>query len=70
MRETPSLIGQARRTAGGRVQPIEVAVIGTGWCGALRAEAYSKHPLVEGLRRAEIRPEREKPLVHGLPLRS
>jgi predicted dehydrogenase len=40
------------------VQPIEVAVIGTGWCGALRAQACAKHPLVEGLHLAEIRPER------------
>jgi predicted dehydrogenase len=40
------------------VQPIEVAVIGTGWCGGLRAEACSKHPLVKGLHLAEIRPER------------
>lgn len=40
------------------MQPIEVAVIGTGWCGGLRAEACSKHPLVKGLHLAEIRPER------------
>jgi predicted dehydrogenase len=40
------------------VQPIEVAVIGTGWCGGLRAQACSKHPLVQGPHLAEIRPER------------
>jgi predicted dehydrogenase len=40
------------------VQPIEVAVIGTGWCGGLRAEACAQHPLVKGLHLAEIRPER------------
>jgi predicted dehydrogenase len=35
-----------------------VAVIGTGWCGGIRAETCAAHPLVESLHVAEIRPER------------
>lgn len=37
---------------------IEAAVIGTGWCGGIRAEALAKHPLVSRLHIAENRPER------------
>jgi predicted dehydrogenase len=37
---------------------IEVAVIGTGWCGGIRAETAAGHPLVSGLHVAETRPER------------
>ena len=36
------------------MKPIEVAVIGTGWCGGIRAETLAKHPLVKGLHLAEI----------------
>src|SRR5688572_952460 len=35
------------------MKPIEVAVIGTGWCGGIRAETLAKHPLVKGLHLAE-----------------
>jgi len=37
---------------------IEAGVIGTGWCGGIRAETLARHPLVSGLHIAEIRPER------------
>ena len=37
---------------------IGVAVIGTGWCGGIRAETCAANPLVESLYLAEIRPER------------
>ncbi len=40
------------------MKPIEVAVIGTGWCGGIRAETLAAHPLVKGLHLAEIREER------------
>ena len=40
--------------------PIEVAVVGTGWCGGIRAETLAAHPLVKALHIAEIRPERLK----------
>jgi len=40
------------------MNPIAVAVIGTGWCGGIRAEALAAHPLVSSLHIAEVRPER------------
>ncbi|MEP3276635.1 MAG: Gfo/Idh/MocA family oxidoreductase [Stappiaceae bacterium] len=36
----------------------EVAVIGTGWCGGIRAEALANSALVDALHICEIRPER------------
>jgi len=36
------------------MRPLEVAVIGTGWCGGIRAETLAAHPLVKGLHLAEI----------------
>lgn len=36
----------------------EVAVIGTGWCGGIRAESLAKSALVDKLHVCEIRPER------------
>jgi predicted dehydrogenase len=35
-----------------------VGVIGTGWCGGIRAETCATHPLVDGLHLAEVRAER------------
>src|SRR4051795_2066860 len=40
------------------VQQIEVAVIGTGWCGGIRAETLGRSSLVDRLHICEIRPER------------
>ena len=40
------------------MRQIEVAVIGTGWCGGIRAETCAGHPLVKSLHVAENRPER------------
>jgi scyllo-inositol 2-dehydrogenase (NAD+) len=40
------------------LKPIEVAVVGTGWCGGIRAQTLAGHPLVRALHLAEIRPER------------
>ncbi len=37
---------------------IEVAVVGVGWCGGIRAETCAAHPLVAGVHVAEARPER------------
>ena len=42
------------------VEPIEVAVIGTGWCGGIRAETLSRYPLVKKLHVCDIRPDRLK----------
>jgi len=36
------------------MKSIEVAVIGTGWCGGIRAETLAAHPLVKALHLAEI----------------
>jgi predicted dehydrogenase len=40
------------------VKPIEVAVVGTGWCGGIRAETLAGHPLVKALHLAEVRADR------------
>jgi len=40
------------------VKQVEVAVIGTGWCGGIRAETLSKSALVDKLHICEIRPDR------------
>src|SRR2546421_1227105 len=40
------------------MKPIEVAVVGTGWCGGIRAETLAGHALVKALHLAEGRPER------------
>src|SRR6188474_197187 len=51
---TPSDLQQR----GKRVQQVEVAVIGTGWCGGIRAETLSRSALVDKLHICEIRPDR------------
>ncbi len=40
------------------MRSIQVGIIGTGWCGGIRAETCAAHPLVQGLHIAEIRPDR------------
>jgi predicted dehydrogenase len=40
------------------MRQIGVGIIGTGWCGGIRAETCAAHPLVKSLHLAEIRPER------------
>jgi predicted dehydrogenase len=40
------------------MRQIGVGVIGTGWCGGIRAETLAKHALVKSLHLAEIRAER------------
>jgi predicted dehydrogenase len=40
------------------VKPIEVAVVGTGWCGGIRAETLAGHALVKALHLAEVRADR------------
>ena len=40
------------------VQQVEVAVIGTGWCGGIRAETLARSALVDKLHICEIRPDR------------
>jgi predicted dehydrogenase len=40
------------------VKQINVGIIGTGWCGGIRAETCAANPLVKSLHLAETRPER------------
>lgn len=40
------------------MRQVEVAVIGTGWCGGIRAETLSRSALVDKLHICEIRPDR------------
>ena len=40
------------------MKQIGVGIIGTGWCGGIRAQACAAHPLVKSLHLAEVRPER------------
>jgi predicted dehydrogenase len=40
------------------MKPVEAAVIGTGWCGGIRAETLSRSALVHKLHICEIRPDR------------
>lgn len=40
------------------MKQVEVAVIGTGWCGGMRAETLSRSALVDKLHICEIKPER------------
>jgi predicted dehydrogenase len=51
---------QQPERAGGnrRMKQVEVGVIGTGWCGGIRAETLAANPLVAKLHIAETREER------------
>src|SRR6266403_5893610 len=40
------------------MKQIDVGIIGTGWCGGIRAHTCAANPLVKSLHLAEIRPER------------
>jgi scyllo-inositol 2-dehydrogenase (NAD+) len=40
------------------MRSIQVGIIGTGWCGGIRAQTCAEHPLVQALHLAEIRPDR------------
>jgi scyllo-inositol 2-dehydrogenase (NAD+) len=40
------------------VRQINVGIIGTGWCGGIRAETCAANPLVKDIHIAETRPER------------
>ncbi len=42
---------------------VEVAVIGTGWCGGIRSETLSRSALVKKLHVCEIRPDRLKEIA-------
>jgi len=52
------------------MKQIEVAIIGTGWCGGIRAETCAAHPLVSGLHLAEVRPDRLEEMARRTSARS
>jgi myo-inositol 2-dehydrogenase/D-chiro-inositol 1-dehydrogenase len=52
------------------VDQIEVAVVGVGWCGGIRAEACAAHPLVSGVHVAENRPERLQEIAASIGAKS
>ena len=52
------------------MKQIGVAVLGTGWCGGIRAETCAAHPLVKSLHIAEIRPERLDEMAKATAARS
>lgn len=52
------------------MRQIGVAVIGTGWCGGIRAETCAAHPLVKSLHIAEVRPDRLAEMAKATAARS
>ena len=40
------------------MKQIDIGIIGTGWCGGIRAETCATHPLVKRLHLAETHPQR------------
>ncbi len=40
------------------MKQLGIGIIGTGWCGGIRAETCATHPLVKSVHLAETRPER------------
>ena len=47
------------------MRTIGVGIIGTGWCGGIRAQACAGSPLVKSLHLAEVRPERLAEVARG-----
>src|SRR5262245_9537389 len=58
------------REESGIMKQIGVAIVGTGWCGGIRAEACAAHPLVKSLDLVETRPERLDEMVKKTHARS
>ncbi|HSF21419.1 MAG TPA: hypothetical protein VLA81_05215, partial [Burkholderiales bacterium] len=40
------------------MKQINIGIIGTGWCGGIRAETCASNPVVGNIHLAEVRPER------------
>src|SRR6202166_1859736 len=56
----PSILRIAGFLRGGNMQKVNIGIIGTGWCGGIRAEACAASPYVSELHIAEIKEERLK----------
>ena len=52
------------------MKQIGVGIIGTGWCGGIRAQTCAASPLVKSLHLAEIRPERLSEIAGATGARS
>ena len=52
------------------MRQLGVGIVGTGWCGGIRAETCAAHPLVRSLHIAEIRPERLAEMAKATGARS
>jgi predicted dehydrogenase len=52
------------------MRQIGVAIVGTGWCGGIRAETCAAHPLTKSLHLAEIRAERLQEVARATGARS
>jgi scyllo-inositol 2-dehydrogenase (NAD+) len=52
------------------MRQIGVGIIGTGWCGGIRAEACAAHPLVATLHLAEVRAERRAEVARATGART
>jgi len=52
------------------VDQIEVAVVGTGWCGGIRAQACAAQPLVSGVHIAETNPARLQEVASSIGVKS
>jgi predicted dehydrogenase len=59
--DAPRTLPRARRPNEAKrmtVKQINVGIIGTGWCGGIRAETCATHPVVNNIHIAEVKPER------------
>jgi predicted dehydrogenase len=59
-----------RHLANEVMKPISVGIIGTGWCGGIRAETCAANPVVKELHIAETRPERLAEVAQATGARS
>src|ERR1700691_4766697 len=55
-----SILRIARILSGGNMQKVNIGIMGTGWCGGIRAEACAASPYVSELHIAEIKEARLK----------
>jgi predicted dehydrogenase len=53
-----SRLGMMKNEAGAPMKQVSIGIIGTGWCGGIRAETCASSPSVSALHLAEIKPER------------
>lgn len=52
------------------MRPINVGIIGTGWCGGIRAETCAINPAVKDLHIVETRAERREEIAKSCNVKS